>query len=130
MTSQGKPLRIYIAGPYTHGDTVLHVREAILAGMAILRRGHVPFIPHLYHFAHLLAPLPYEQWILLDLRWLETCHGLLRLPGHSPGADREADYAKQLDMAIYYSLVDCLAALPTVAGGGTLIGLNGGRHDP
>ena len=105
-------LRVYIAGPYTHGDVALNVRQAVLAGLEIHRAGHVPFIPHLFHFAHYLCPQDYAVWCALDLHWLQACHCVLRLYGHSPGGDREVEAAKVLGMPIYFSLPDCLRALP------------------
>ena len=105
-------LRVYIAGPYTHGDVAVNVRQAVLAGIEILEAGHVPFIPHLYHFAHCLVPQSYETWTTLDLQWLDVCHCLLPLAGHSPGADREVERARELGLPIYHCLEDCLRALP------------------
>lgn len=97
-------MRIYIAGPYTAGQQAERVREAVLAGLEVLRSGHVPFIPHLYHFAHFLCPHPYETWMTLDLAWLAACDGLVRLPGESPGADREVERAKSLGMPVWFGL--------------------------
>jgi hypothetical protein len=110
--SMMKPLRVFIAGPYTHFDLVVNVRQAVLAGVEIVQAGHTPFIPHLFHFAHLLSPQPDETWTTLSLRWLETCHFLLRLHGYSPGADVEVERAQYLRIPVYYNLPDCLAALP------------------
>jgi len=108
--------RVYIAGPYTHGDVAVNVREAVLAGLEVHRAGHIPFIPHLYHFAHYLCPQEYAVWCALDVKWLQACTCLLRLPGVSPGSDREVDMAKVLGMPIYYTLAECLASLPGAAG--------------
>lgn len=105
-------LRIYIAGPYTHGDVAVNVHRAMLAGMSILDAGHLPFIPHLNHFLHMSYLRPYEAWLQFDLSWLTACHAVLRLDGHSPGADREVERAKQLGLTIYDSLSACLEALP------------------
>jgi len=110
-------LRVYIAGPYSHFDVALNVREAVRAGLDVLKAGHVPFIPHLYHFAHLLEPQPYDSWMTLDLQWLAACHCLVRLHGHSPGADREVERAKALGLPVYLDLAACLAALPPVRHG-------------
>ena len=110
------PLRVYIAGPYTHFDVAVNVRAAVLAGVEIMKAGHLPFIPHLYHFAHFLEPQSYDAWLRLDLRWLEACHGVLRLHGYSPGADREVEKAKVLGLPVYYSIPECLKALPTPEG--------------
>lgn len=106
-----RPLRIYIAGPYTHGDVAVNVRQAMAAAVEIIEAGHVPFVPHLYHFLHTCFPQPYEVWMRLDLRWLSCCHALLRLPGDSPGADREADAAVQLGLPVYHDLQVCLGHL-------------------
>jgi len=105
---------VYIAGPYTHGDVAVNVRSAVAAGLDIADAGHVPFVPHLFHFAHLVFPQPYEVWMQLDLSWLACCHAVLRLPGHSPGADREVERAMQLGLPVYHSLAACLAALPHI----------------
>lgn len=105
-------MRVFISGPYTHGDQADNVRNAWLAGHAIYQAGHVPFVPHLFHFAHLLTPMSYVDWCALDLHWLTACHVVLRLPGHSPGSDREVDAAKQLGLPVFYSLADCLRDLP------------------
>lgn len=97
-------LTVYVAGPYTHGDTAEHVHRAVQVGLAIRRAGHVPFIPHLYHLAHLLCPSPYEFWMALDLAWLSRCDCVVRIPGHSPGAEREAEAAKAMGKPVYYNL--------------------------
>lgn len=108
-------LRVYIAGPYTQGEQAELVREAVLVGLAVFRHGHVPFIPHLYHFAHYLCPQPYEAWMTLDLTWLEVCDALVRLPGHSPGADREVARAQVLGLPVFFGLDAFLAQVPAVA---------------
>lgn len=95
---------VYVAGPYSHGETADHVREAVLVGLTLAERGFRPFIPHLYHFAHLICPHDYEWWMALDLSWLEACDCVLRLPGHSPGADREVERAHSLGMPVYHGL--------------------------
>ena len=89
------PLRVYIAGPYTKGDVAVNVRNAILAGDRVLALGAVPFIPHLTHFWHLVAPKDYEQWMAIDFEWLKVCQVCWRIPGESAGADREVAHALQ-----------------------------------
>lgn len=111
---------VYVAGPYTHGDVALNVRAAVLAGLQIQQASHLAFVPHLCHFAHYLVPMGYESWMAIDLRMLRRCDVLLRLPGHSPGADREVELAKTLGMPIYHSVEACLADLPVLMGGGVV----------
>lgn len=107
-------LRVYIAGPYTQGEQAELVREAVLVGLTVYQHGHLPFIPHLYHFAHYLCPLPYDAWMTLDLSWLAACDAVVRLPGLSPGADREVERAQGLGLEVYDGLDDFLAQAPLV----------------
>lgn len=97
-------MKVYVAGPLTMGDPMLNVRAAVLAGLEILSAGHVPFVPHLNLFAHYLVPQPYDTWLQADLQWLAACDCLVRLPGHSPGADREVERARVLGMPVYPDL--------------------------
>ena len=106
----GGPVRVYIAGPYTKGDVAVNVRNAIVAGQAVLEAGHVPFIPHLNHFWHLLLPQEYAVWIRLDLEWLYQCEALIRLPGDSAGADAEYVEACRVGIPVFRSVEAFLSA--------------------
>jgi hypothetical protein len=97
-------MKIYIAGPYTKPDPVVNTRNAILAGEEIIKLGHIPFVPHLNHLWHMVSPHEEDFWYAYDLVWLRCCHGLLRLPGASKGADIEVDEARMMNIPIYYSL--------------------------
>lgn len=95
-------MKIYIAGPYTKGDVAQNVRKAIFAGDQVAERGHVPFIPHLTHFWHMLHPHAYEFWLEQDLAWLKECDAILRLPGESAGADSEVDYMESIGKPVFH----------------------------
>ncbi len=97
-------LRIYIAGPYTKGDTAFNVREAVLVASELWNLGYAPFVPHLTHFWHMLDPHVYEAWIAYDLEWLSVCDVLWRIPGESNGADREVARARELNIPVVTSL--------------------------
>ena len=86
--------KIYIAGPYTKGDVVLNVRNALDVAEYVASLGAVPFVPHLTHFWHLVHPHDWEFWMKYDEHWLEACPGLIRIKGESKGADREVARAK------------------------------------
>ena len=107
-------LKIYVAGPYTPRDADIHdaVRvahqntiKAIKAGIKIIEKGHIPFIPHLTHFIHLETenPLPVEFYYWYDMAWLEHCDALLYL-GKSKGADKELEWARQHGLRIFFSI--------------------------
>ena len=95
-------MRIYIAGPYSRGDVGENINNAIKAANRIWEKGHIPYIPHLTHFWHLITPKPYETWLDYDLYWLKQCDAVLRLPGESAGADQEVREAQRLNMPVYY----------------------------
>jgi len=102
-------MTIYIAGPYT-GDVEENVAAAIFAGQSLVEYGFVPFVPHLYHFWDQQHPNPYETWMKLCLMWVTKCDALLRLPGNSPGADREVALAKATGVLVFYSIDDVIKA--------------------
>lgn len=105
--------RVYVAGPYTKGNTVVNVREAIAAGEALWSAGYAAYVPHLTMLVELLHPHPWETWIERDRHWLEACDVLLRLPGESDGADREVARAMALGMPVYCQMQALLAEVPT-----------------
>jgi len=80
----------------------VNVRQAIHAGNLVAERGHIPFIPHLTHFWHLLTP--HEDinfWYRYDIEWLKLCHALLRLEGESKGADEKERIAREMGIPIF-----------------------------
>jgi hypothetical protein len=103
-----KPIRVYIAGPYTKGDVAVNVRNAVVAASELWRLGFSPYVPHLTHFWHLVDPHPYEDWLALDLQWLPACDCVLRLPGESTGADGECAEALRIGLPVFHSHADLL----------------------
>ena len=101
-------MKIYIASPYTLGDTAVNVRASIFEQDYIESHlGHMAYNPLLSHFQHMLIPhLDVNYWYEKDIRWLKECDALLRLPGESKGADREVEIARELGMIIYDSVFD------------------------
>ena len=104
-------MRIYVAGPYTAANAKGHeinTWRAIDAGIALFRKGHFPYVPHLTHFVDLRAKrtgvtLQWSDFITWDMPWLKMCDALLYL-GKSKGADLELEQAKKLGKRIFFSL--------------------------
>ncbi len=101
---------VYVAGPYS-SDPVMGTRAAIAAANAIWAAGGAPYVPHLTLLWSFISPLPYEEWLELDLIWLDRCDMLVRLPGESSGADGEVRHAEQECLPVFHSLDDCLVFL-------------------
>lgn len=109
--------RIYVAGPISLGDQDENVRRGVAAGLELLQAGYAPFIPHLSHYVNSEAVLgteDYEKWLQLDFSFIRTCSGVLRIPGISPGADREVAFARTLRLPVFYDIPSILATIPTV----------------
>jgi len=87
---------IYVAGPYSNGDTAINIRSAIDYGIKLNDTGHYAVIPHLTHFLHMIHPRTYQYWLNLDNRIIPRCDEVHRLPGYSLGADKEINLANSL----------------------------------
>jgi len=94
-------MRVYIAGPYTKGDVAVNVRRALLMATRLLVMGHAPYVPHLNHLWHLIAPQLYDTWLALDMEWLTQSEAVVRLDGESEGADKEVAKAEELGIPVY-----------------------------
>lgn len=122
-------VRVYIAGPITKGDLAHNVNQATAAFVALAKAGYAPFCPHWSVYeneavrGYVAAPdgqlskhvyavasvngnpaMSHEDWIGVDLAWVEAADALLRLPGESAGADAERDHAMIRGIPVFYSL--------------------------
>ena len=94
-----RPL-VYVAGPIT-GDPWGCVRKATKAARALDTDYRFDtYLPQLSVLWEIVDPQPYEYWISLGFNMLSRCDGLIRLPGDSPGADREVNHALELGLPV------------------------------
>ena len=103
-------IKVYIASPYTLGDVAVNVKAQLDMADVLMDKGFAPFAPLYSHFQHMAHPRPYQDWIKIDLVWVEVCDCVLRLPGESSGADGEIKYAEELGIKTYYSLEELCEA--------------------
>ncbi len=104
-------LRIYVAGPYTASEpdqAEKNAKNAIDAGIALLKKGHIPFIPHLTHYVEMRArenriDVTWDDYMKWDSAWLDQCDALLYL-GSSRGADIELQRAKSAGKTVFDSI--------------------------
>ena len=107
----GPAPRIYVAGPYsapTIEGREANARKAIDVGLALFKKGYVPFIPHLNHYVdegRNEAGLDENDYLAWDFGWLATCD-LLFFIGPSPGANIELAVAQALGLSIFKDLAD------------------------
>lgn len=101
--------KVFISGPYTLGDTAVNVKKAMDLADTLLDLGFAPFCPHLTHFLHINKPRPYEDWLKLDIVYLNSCDAIIRIPGESSGADKEVIFAEKNGIPVFYHLSDLIA---------------------
>lgn len=51
-------IRVYVAGPYTKPDPRINTHNAIKAAAELMDAGYAPYVPHLNHLWHTVAPRP------------------------------------------------------------------------
>jgi hypothetical protein len=104
-------VRVYVSGPLNgSGEREANVVRALRAADALVRMGFAPYVPHLCAYWDRVTPREEAEWLNLDLCWVEACHALLRLPGHSPGADREVGHALMLGIPVFRDIPTLAAA--------------------
>jgi hypothetical protein len=100
--------RVYVAGPYS-SDPEANVARAMEAATELLDAGYAPYLPHLCHYWHAAHPRDYGVWMALDAAWVRVSDAVLRLPGHSPGADEEVALAAELGLPVYGAVEELIA---------------------
>lgn len=111
----------YVAGPISKGDLVANIRQAHEAGMALIRAGLSPIVPHGNCFwgndvsdgafapSSLPAGTTLQDWYGMDLAIVARCDCVLRLPGESVGADMEAAEAGRLGLPVFNTAAEVVA---------------------
>ena len=108
-------IRIYIAHTYgrRHGlsskECEANVFKSIEYGRALIKKGHTPFLPNLFHYVHSgWDSSPDEDiWLSMTVEWLRQCDALLVAevpPWPDSGVHREIDVATEMNIPIYWSL--------------------------
>lgn len=95
----GKPLMVYLAGPYS-GDVEAHIASARRVAVRVAALGHLPVTPHLNTPVGFEELQPYEFWIAAYLKLLGRCDAILMLPGweRSNGARQERQHAMAIGL--------------------------------
>lgn len=117
-------IAVYVAGPI---GSIPHRRR--LNALAAIQLANelrdidpkriFPFVPHLMESWNQSFPRAYEDWMSYDEFWLDRCHVLFRIPGESPGADREVAHARRLGIPVVESVEAFKAWLEEQASGGS-----------
>jgi len=93
---------IYLAGPITLPDPCSNTHFAIQIADALVSAGFTPFVPHLSTLWQTVLPHSHSWWIEYDLRVIDNCAIVVRIPGPSQGADIEVAYALQHGIPVLF----------------------------
>ena len=105
-------IKVYIAGAYTANtdeQITKNIEQADNMFHYLLSRGYAPFSSHLKSgFRHTRGDdfdKTYDLWMDYSLTFLEVCDVMLILEGYekSKGVAMEIEYAKQLDIPVFYN---------------------------
>jgi len=105
------PRLVYVSGPISAGPLEHNLRAALDVGDWVRELGHAALIPHLDILWQFVSPHSWEENLAHDEIILERCDALYRVPGDSPGADREMEFARRHDIPVFTSLRDLHAFL-------------------
>ena len=106
---------VFIAGPLSgisngqelsQGEQRLNVEYAAAVGIALLRQGYAPIVPHLSWYID--PNTKYHEWYAADLEFVRHSDAVLRLAGPSVGADNEVAEAVRLGIPVYYTVAELL----------------------
>ena len=110
-------MRIYVAHNYGRRRGLSsealqdNVNESIKIGLALIKLGHEPFIPNLYHYVHLMAngSIPEDVFFRVVAEWVKVSDSLF--VGSEPssehsGVQDEINIAERIGIPIYYNIGD------------------------
>ena len=92
---------VYVAGPITKGTPSGVLRDAIDAAQELYGHDCLPYIPHLDIITDLVYPRSWDEWLAIDLKIVERCDAVFRLPGESPGARKEVTHAGRMGIPVF-----------------------------
>ena len=105
-------VRVYVAGPLSTGVRWENIRHAEGVGRSLVRMGYAPLIPHLTSYVDPDDSLGWEAWLQVDEAWLEQADVCLRLPGDSPGSDREVAFCEARGIPFVHSKEELIERFP------------------
>lgn len=94
--------KVYISGPLTSsGDPEDNVAISIEWQLKMIEDGLSPYNPMLTWHADPDCEVPHEDWMEVDLPWVEASEAVFRIPGESRGAEIECGYANDIGVPVY-----------------------------
>lgn len=104
---------VYIAGPVGKPDEGREAR--VIAGVEtaarVISAGFSVISPHLFcRIPGADELLDWDGWMDVCLALVERCDAVVRIPGESPGADKEVVRARERSIPVFFSVDELLVA--------------------
>tara|TARA_R110000803_G_scaffold23906_2_gene58189 strand:+ start:9282 stop:9623 length:342 start_codon:yes stop_codon:yes gene_type:complete len=94
--------KVYISGPLTSSGTPEDNVDCAIEWMhRLIQDGLSPMCPHLSWYVDSDETYTHEEWMELDIAWVDVADCVLRIPGDSIGADIEVDYAETHGIPVF-----------------------------
>lgn len=100
-----KKYKVYIMGPMlSSGNPWRNVHNGAMLAHDVLRRGHIPFLPHINSLWSMICPHTESEMLEWDQAWLDLCDCGIRLAGKSDGADKEEARLLAQNKPVFFSI--------------------------
>lgn len=91
---------VFLSGPYSDNPTARTLDAADLQHW-LMDKGYIVFCPHTaYHWLDQIRERTYEDWMRQCLAFVQKCDIVVRMPGVSPGSDRECSAAAKAGIPV------------------------------
>lgn len=98
---------LYVAGPYSVGNTQENIRRAEMVSVNLIRQGFHVITPHkntACYEKYEDGNLTYETWIKMDLDLLSRCDAIYVMVNseNSLGVKKEIEFARAMGIPVIY----------------------------
>lgn len=117
---------IFISGPLTQGNTAENIANAHNAAIELIKAGFPVIVPHdtalwgnymldvgenrkAFVTEKDVQGIAYETWMQICFTQVTRSDAVLRLPGYSPGGDREVKLAESKGIHVFHSVEQVVA---------------------
>lgn len=94
--------RVYISCPITLGNRIHNFAQGCAAHEWLLKHGYAPLNPVATMVLPFAWQIPHETWMAACVPWVHVADAVIRLPGHSAGADDEVGYALSRGIPVFH----------------------------
>jgi hypothetical protein len=99
----------FVSGPFSD-EPMMRTLEAADLQHWLMDRGYIVFCPHTaYFWTDQIRNRPYEDWMRQCLAFVAKSDIVVRMPGVSPGSDRECAAAESMGIPVLCGREDVIA---------------------